>query len=241
MFNIQPIGYVQSCYQEKFGIPRQPNLVTEAKARIALLDTFSLESVRGLDEFSHIWIIFRFHMTAAQGWHPTVRPPRLGGNQRVGVFATRSTFRPNALGLSVVRLVSMVEHNRQVCLDLQGADLLDGTPILDIKPYLPYVDAIPDAQAGYAQQAPCEVLQVRFSKNASVQCQQKSTQWQVNMELLIRQILQQDPRPAYRTTLKDSRTYGMRLYDFDLHWRYDADGIEVLDLSPKSSLPQTKH
>ncbi|WP_020561259.1 tRNA (N6-threonylcarbamoyladenosine(37)-N6)-methyltransferase TrmO [Thiofilum flexile] len=240
MFSIQPIGYIQSCYQEKFGIPRQPNLVSEAKARINLLETFSLESVRGLQEFSHIWVIFRFHLTAEQGWHPTVRPPRLGGNQRVGVFATRSTFRPNALGLSVVSLSGIVECNGQVSLELRGADLLNGTPIIDIKPYIPYVDALPHAQAGYAQQAPLSQVKVRFALQASVQCQQKSTQWGVNMELLIRQILQQDPRPAYRTTQQDHREYGMRLYDFDLHWRYDADGIEVLDLS-EGSLPHTKH
>lgn len=240
MFSIQPIGYVQSCYQEKFGIPRQPNLVSEAKAKICLMPEFALESVRGLGEFSHIWVIFRFHLTADQGWHPTVRPPRLGGNQRLGVFATRSTFRPNALGLSVLQLVGIQEQAQQICLDLLGADLLNGTPIIDIKPYIPYVDAIPNAQAGYAQQAPLSLVKVRFSQLASVQCQQKSTQWQVNMELLIRQILQQDPRPAYRLLQRDTREYGMRLYDFDLHWHYDADGIEVLDLS-EGSLPQTKH
>ena len=240
MFSIQPIGYVQSCYQEKFGIPRQPNLVSEAKAHIVLLETFPLESVRGLAEFSHIWVIFRFHMTAEQGWHPTVRPPRLGGNQRLGVFATRSTFRPNALGLSVVQLTRIVEQKGQGCLELQGEDLLHGTPVLDIKPYIPYVDALPDARASYAQHPPLSQLTVRFSQLASVQCQQKSTQWRVNMELLIRQILQQDPRPAYRTTLKDSREYGMRLYDFDLHWRYDADGIEVLDLG-EGCRPPLKH
>lgn len=240
MFSIQPIGYIQSCYREKFGIPRQPNLVTEARATIQLLSTFPLESVRGLAEFSHIWLIFRFHLTAEQGWHPTVRPPRLGGNQRVGVFATRSTFRPNGLGLSVVQLLEIKESNGQVGLSVQGADLLDGTPIMDIKPYIPYVDAVPQARAGFAQNAPQSPLAVRFSLIASGQCQQQSTQWGVNMELLIRQILQQDPRPAYRVGVVDTHIYGMRLYDFDLHWRYDADGIEVLELTPVTT-PQVQH
>lgn len=235
MFNIQPVGYIRSCYREKFGVPRQPNLVTEARAQLVLLPEFPLETVRGLQGFSHLWLIFRFHLTSDQGWHPTVRPPRLGGNQRLGVFATRSTFRPNSLGLSVVQLLGISESKGQVRLELQGADLLDGTPIVDIKPYLPYVDALPQARAGFAQLAPVSALKVRFSTIASVQCQDQSTKWQVNMELLICQILQQDPRPAYRVGTLDTREYGMRLYDFDVHWRYDADEIEVLDLTPCQS------
>ena len=230
-FQFQPIGFIQSCYKEKFGIPRQPGLVTEAKARLTLIAPFNqVAMLRGLEQFSHIWLIFVFHATQHQGWHPTVRPPRLGGNKRLGVFATRSTFRPNPLGLSVAALTSINIQGGLISLELQGSDLLDGTPILDIKPYIPYADALSHAQAGFATEPPNLGLNVQFTALALNQCQQKQVQWGVNIQGLITQILQQDPRPAYQHTQAAKRVYAMRLYDFDLKWDYSAAGIRVLEL-----------
>ena len=230
-FQFQPIGFIQSCYKEKFGIPRQPGLVTEARASLTLTPPFNqADTVRGLTQFSHIWLIFVFHATQQQGWHPTVRPPRLGGNKRLGVFATRSTFRPNPIGLSVAALTSINIQNGTIRLELQGCDLLDGTPILDIKPYIPYADALPHAVAGFANEAPTVLQAVSFTALALQQCQHKQAQWGVDVQRLITQILQQDPRPSYQQTTNVPRVYAMRLYDFDLKWEYNATGIHVLVL-----------
>ena len=233
MVAFSPIGYVRSPYKEKFGIPRQPNLVPEARAILELVAPFNQpESVRGLEGFSHIWVIFVFHATAAQGWKPTVRPPRLGGNARLGVFATRSTFRPNPLGLSVAQLCGIERRGNGVCLTLAGVDLLDGTPVLDIKPYLPYADALYQARAGFAPDAPMALQgRVTFTELADQQCAQQQRQLNTDVRLLIEQILHQDPRPSYRHGLADDRVYAMRLYDFDLRWRYTPTGIEVLELA----------
>ena len=236
--SMQPLGFISSCYKEKFGIPRQPNLVTAARATLTLVPPYNQpETVRGLESFSHIWIIFVFHATQQQGWHPTVRPPRLGGNTRMGVFATRSTFRPNPLGLSVAKLCGIQVQGSNIKLELTGTDLLDGTPVLDIKPYLPYADALYHATAGFAPQAPVAQWQVMFSAQASQQCQRKQQQWQhTNLRLLIEQILSQDPRPSYQQARGEGRIYAMRLYDFDLRWHYTVEGIEVLELVDEQDL-----
>lgn len=228
---LKPIGFIQSCYKEKFGIPRQPGLVTAAQAQLKLLPAFSqADAFKGLEQFSHLWLIFCFHANPRLAWSNTVRPPRLGGNKRLGVFATRSTFRPNPLGLSVARLDKLDFTGRRACLHLSAVDLLDGTPIFDIKPYLPYADSLPAAQGGFAESAPKSQWTVSFTMQAQSQCQQKSQQWQVSLELLIRQILEQDPRPSYRANSEDERVYAMKLYDFDLKWHYKAGCIEVLEL-----------
>lgn len=227
-----PIGYIQSPYKEKFGIPRQPGLVTEARATLTLVAPFNQpESVRGLENFSHLWVIFVFHATAAQGWKPTVRPPRLGGNARLGVFATRSTFRPNPLGLSVAQLCSIQQQGSSITLELAGVDLLDGTPVLDIKPYLPYADALLQARAGFAAEAPPVQQVVTFSATAELQCTQQQGRWHGDVRRLIVQILSQDPRPSYQQGQHAGRVYAMRLYDFDLRWHYTPAGIEVLELA----------
>src|SRR5690554_2357523 len=149
MHSIISIGYIESPYRQKFAIPRQPGLVKSARGAIRLENEFAHpDCTRGLEEFSHLWVQFIFHETQAQGWKPLVRPPRLGGNEKRGVFATRSTFRPNAIGLSVVELVE-VQLSPKPKLIVRGLDLLDGTPIIDIKPYLPYADAIPNARGGF--------------------------------------------------------------------------------------------
>lgn len=174
---LQPIGVVQSCYKEKFGIPRQPRLVTEARAELHLLPHIvSADAIMGLEQFSYIWLLFGFHATQSQGWKPLVRPPRLGGKQRLGVFATRSMFRPNPLGLSAVRLLNIQVSGSNIVLMLGGADVLDGTPVFDIKPYIPYADAIVEAEGGFAATGPIVQWSIMFtdqalgmsSKNATV-------------------------------------------------------------------------
>ncbi len=230
-FSFNPIGTINSCYKEKFGIPRQPNLVPAAETQLLLNQEFSEESVRGLEGFSHIWISFIFHATQAQGWKPMVRPPRLGGNKKVGVFATRSTFRPNPLGLSVVELERIEASAAGIILHLRGCDLLDQTPVIDIKPYLPYVDAVFDAQSGFAENSPAVNQQVKFSQQAKSDCELATLRIGVEVEKLVLQVLQLDPRPSYKQGEKTARVYSMKLYDFDLKWKYlDDNKIMVLAL-----------
>ncbi len=146
MYSIEPIGIIETPYKEKFAVPRQPRLVPAAKARVKLLgEANSPEAVRGLEQFSHVWLLFLFDQNLEAGWKPTVRPPRLGGNERIGVFASRSTFRPNGIGMSAVEMKSITKKGDQIYIDLGSVDLVDGTPIVDIKPYIPYSDAIPEA------------------------------------------------------------------------------------------------
>lgn len=229
-FKLNQIGIIHSCFKEKFGIPRQPGLVREARAELELLPPYNRpEAVRGLEAFSHLWVIFVFHECMRDAWKPTVRPPRLGGNQRLGVFATRSTFRPNPVGMSVVEL-DRIDVENGVRLYLKGVDLLDGTPVLDIKPYLPYADAITDAHGGFADEAPSARLKVVFSDNALAACEARSSR-HPGLQTLITQVLARDPRPAYAGEDAGERVYGMRLLDFDLKWRIAGDEVIVLDLT----------
>lgn len=219
MFNCTQIGVIHSCFREKFGIPRQAGLAPAATAKLELLSPYNApEALRGLEGFSHIWLLFVFHAIPAGQWQPTVRPPRLGGKQRLGVFATRSPFRPNPLGLSAVGLQGIdAAHG---VLHLSGVDLLDGTPILDIKPYLPYADHIVDAVGGFAAHAPHHPLQVTFSKAAEDFCAAWTTG---DLRELITQIIRQDPRPAYAHRQAAMQTYAIKLYDFDVHWQTCGD------------------
>lgn len=203
---LEPIGFLRTCFGEKFAVPRQPGLCPEAWGRLELLPAFSSpEAVRGLEGFSHVWLIFGFHQTADQGWHPTVRPPRLGGNQRIGVFATRSTFRPNPLGLSLVRLERIEQSGHRTSLDLGGVDLVDGTPIYDIKPYLPYAESIPDASGGYAP-APAARLSVTVAPEAEADFAALPERSQ----RVIRRCLELDPRPATHAK-RHGQSYGALL------------------------------
>lgn len=153
-YNFTSIGTIHSCYEEKFGIPRQPGLV-DSPATIEIDAAYSQdEAFRELETFSHIWVIFVFHEINNKNWNPTVRPPRLGGNQRIGVFASRSMFRPNPIGLSVVELTSIERKNKKIVLNITGGDFLNLTPVLDIKPYIPYADSINTTKAGYATVKP---------------------------------------------------------------------------------------
>ncbi|RUO34621.1 tRNA (N6-threonylcarbamoyladenosine(37)-N6)-methyltransferase TrmO [Aliidiomarina soli] len=213
MYTLEPIAIVESPYKEKFAIPRQPGLVPSAEGRVVLQGAFNNpQCLQGLEQFSHLWLQFIFHQTQAQGWKPLVRPPRLGGNSKVGVFASRSTFRPNALGLSVVRLQRVECRNGQWQLVISGFDLLDQTPIVDIKPYLHYSDAVHDSQSGFAQLPP-ELMPVTFAPEV-----EDFFARQPNFAQLVREVLAQDPRPAYRHGQSDNRTYGVRLSDYNINW-----------------------
>lgn len=211
-------------------MPRQPGIATAAAATLELLPPYDRdETLEGLDGFSHVWIVFVFHATADQGWHPTVRPPRLGGNARVGVFASRSTFRPNPIGVSVVELAGFGREDGKLVLHLRGADLIDGTPVLDIKPYVPYADSIANARGGFASSAPQNQLTVQFTVDAEQQIEARSAT-HPQLRELIAQVLSADPRPAYRDDASAERIYGMRLYDFDLRWRVEGEVARVIEL-----------
>jgi len=227
---IVPIGTVRSCFGEKFAVPRQPGLCPSSWGDLVFEKEFRDPSaLRGLEGFSHVWLIFGFHETVQQGWQPTVRPPRLGGNTRVGVFATRSTFRPNGLGLSLVRLEGIdAAHPEGPVLKLGGLDLIDGTPIYDIKPYLPYAEALPDAAGGYAGEAP-PVLSVTVSSQAEVAFSKLSAR----TRQLILECLAQDPRPAVQTTKAD-KVFGALLGGHQVRFQFGEAGCEIVSIGPSS-------
>ncbi|HHI92467.1 MAG TPA: tRNA (N6-threonylcarbamoyladenosine(37)-N6)-methyltransferase TrmO [Gammaproteobacteria bacterium] len=234
-FDFQPIGIIHSCYTEKFGIPRQSGLVTAAPVTLELYAPYDRpEALMELRGFSHVWVIFVFHQAMRDEWKPTVRPPRLGGNQRIGVFASRSPFRPNPIGLSAVMLEDIQCDNGHCQLRLRGGDFLDGTPVLDIKPYLPYADALPDACGGFAAQPPHNEMTVVFNELATAQCARWEQAQYPGLRSLIEQVLQADPRPAYRVGRKDKQSFGMRLYDLDVKWVVCGSRIEVTALSLKA-------
>ena len=234
----RPIGIIRSPFREKFGIPRQPGLAPAARATLEPVPPYDRpEAFEGLDDFSHIWVLFHFHATARETWKPTVRPPRLGGNRRVGVFASRSMFRPNPIGLSVVALERIDRAGPRPILHLRGADLLDGTPVLDIKPYLPWVDALPGARAAYAGNRPGTVMPVRYAPAARKQLND-AARMDPDFPALVEQVLALDPRPAYRTAKDErARVYGMRLAGFDVRWKMTDAGIEVVTVEPESRQP----
>lgn len=232
-FQFSQIGVVHSPYREKFAIPRQPGLA-QVSAVVELLPRFAhADAVLGLDEFSHIWITFVFHALSvkseqsAPDWKPLVRPPRLGGNEKLGVFATRSTHRPNPIGLSVVEL-QRVEIDNGVRLHVLGADLLDGTPVLDIKPYIPYADAISQARGGFAQFAPSR-LSVRWQTEALFATRSVPG----DLQAMIEEILSFDPRPAYQD--EPNRIYGVLIDDYNVRFRIDSAGVEIVGIDPASS------
>ena len=196
MTALDPIGIVHSCFGGKFGVPRQPGLCPSAWGTLEFRESYrSPEAIRGLEGFSHVWLIFGFHETAAEGWKATVRPPRLGGNQRVGVFASRSTFRPNGLGLSLVRLEGIEMRGAEgPVLLLGGLDLIDGTPVYDIKPYLAYAESIPGAAAGFAGDG-IPRLRVEIADEAA----DEWAELPERARALIGEALALDPRPAVQS------------------------------------------
>ena len=220
------IATIRNDFPTKFGLPRQSGLVEGLRSLVVFEPEFRVpEALRGLEGFSHLWLIWQFHRAQREEWSPTVRPPRLGGNTRVGVFATRSPFRPNPIGLSCVRLeeIRRVEGLGQV-LVVSGADMMDGTPVYDIKPYLPYADCHPEALGGFAKEAWREPLRV------SVAPELLSRVPQDRREALLG-VLGQDPRPAYQHD--PERVYGFEYAGLEVRFRVAGDALEVTDIQRK--------
>ena len=233
-YNVSPVGFVRSCFKEKFAIPRQPQLAPAARGCLELVAPFDQgEAVQGLEQVSHVWLLFLFHQALEDKPRLKVRPPRLGGNQSMGVFATRATHRPNGIGQSVVRL-DKVEAGR---LWISGIDLLDGTPVLDIKPYVPYADALPHASNRIASAAP-ELIPVHWEDSALLQACEHSQRLGEPLVELIEQCLAQDPRPAYQVPAPERR-YGAQFWDMDVRWHYPQPGmIRVLEVVPAKNPAQ---
>lgn len=228
---LTPVAIIHSPYKEKFSVPRQPDLVQDGTGWLELLPPYnSPDCVRGLEQFSHLWLIFQFDQIPQGKWQPTVRPPRLGGNQRVGVFASRATHRPNPLGLSKVALQGIDYSNGKVRLQLGSVDLVDGTPIFDIKPYLAYADSEPNAISGFAQHKPPVNLQVKFSPMAQTAVQ-KIEEFQPHFQRFLTEVLQQDPRPAYQQGQLSRRIYGVHLFEFNVRFCFQEQGkVEVVEI-----------
>ena len=222
-FSMKTIARIHSDFAGKFGVPRQSGLVEALEARVVFEPEYrNPAALRGLEGFSHIWLVWVFDQAVRAEWSPTVRPPRLGGNARLGVFATRSPFRPNPLGLSCVRLVE-VRQDRALgpVLTVAGADLLDGTPIYDIKPYLPYADCRPEAAEGYTGKTKVHELLVDFPKELL-------ERYPMEKRAAVVGILAQDPRPAY---VRDpERVYGVAFGEFDIKFQVNGDRLTVRDV-----------
>lgn len=219
----EPIGVVRSCFPDKFGIPRQANLVPAARGRLVLRPPFDRdEALHGLDGFSHLWLVFLFHEALAEGWRPTVRPPRLGGRRKVGVFASRAPFRPNPIGLSAVKYLGAERTDEGLILHLAGIDLLDGTPVLDIKPYIPYADSHPEALGGFAQEPPGRDWEISLSDSAQRQLHAADPDGTRQLRELITQVLRQDPRPGYMDRYPDRTDFGLRLDELEIRWRLEG-------------------
>lgn len=216
------IAYIRNDFKSKFGVPRQSGLVKNLTATIVFEPEYrDSTALRGIEQFSHLWLIWQFSEAVREDWSPTVRPPRLGGNKRVGVFATRSPFRPNAIGLSSVKLEGIEHTASGTVIHVSGADLMNGTPILDIKPYLPFTDSHPDAVGGFADEKLDYSLQVECPDNL--------------LELLptgkrqaLLEVLAQDPRPSYQND--DSRVYGFSFADFEIKFTVAGDLLTVTQI-----------
>lgn len=221
------IAHIHSDFGEKFGIPRQSGLVEELEAVIIFEPEYRKEEAfRGLEHFSHIWLIWQFSENMREGWSSTVRPPRLGGNERMGVFATRSPFRPNEIGLSSVRLHRIGKLPKWgPVLYVSGADLMNGTPIFDIKPYLPYVDSHPEAEGGFADGCRGHCLEVVFPEDLIERIPEKKRK-------ALRGVLAEDPRPAYQQD--PDRIYGMNFAGREIQFRVETDRLIVVDVKEKS-------
>lgn len=222
--NIQVIARMHSDFSTKFGIPRQSGLVEELKSTIVFEPEFrNPDALRGIADFSHLWIIWQFSDAVRQGWSPTVRPPRLGGNTRMGVFATRSPFRPNNLGLSSVRLLG-VEHTDKfgTVLHVGGADLMDGTPIFDIKPYIAYGDSHPEAKGGFTDTAGEFLLAVDFPEALLQKLPEEKRDAAIG-------VLSHDPRPSYQR--KPDRVYGLTFAGFDIRFKVVDETLTVLEVN----------
>ncbi len=217
------IGHIKTDFKEKFGIPRQSGLVKESTGKIVFEKEYNVpEAFRGLEDFSHIWVLWQFSEAVRDNWSPTVRPPLLGGNKRMGVFATRSPFRPNSVGLSALKLENVEFSPKEgVILHVSGADLLDGTPIYDIKPYLPYADSIPDAIGGFTENLEERKLEVKFPAELLQKVREEK-------RTALKAVLQADPRPSYQND--PERVYGMSFADYEVKFTVDGKNLKVIDI-----------
>lgn len=221
---IQVIARMHSDFPTKFGIPRQSGLVEQLRSTIVFEPEYrNPDALRGIEDFSHLWIIWQFSEAVRSDWSPTVRPPRLGGNTRLGVFATRSPFRPNSLGLSSVKLLG-VEHTEKygTVLHVGGADLMDGTPIFDIKPYIPYGDCHPDATGGFTDHADDFILKVNFPQDLL-------SRLPADKQDAAIAVLSHDPRPSYQR--KPGRIYGLCFAGFDIRFTVEEDTLTVVEIT----------
>ena len=226
MKKLEYIARIHTDFPTKFGIPRQSGLVSTKGTIVFEPEYRKEEALKGLEECSHLWLIWEFSEAVRTGWSPTVRPPRLGGNTRLGVFATRSPFRPNRIGLTVVRLIRMEEENGRITLVVSGADLMDGTPIVDIKPYLPYVDSVPDAVGGFTEQNERHRLTVDFPEKLKKYVPKQNLP-------AVMGLLAQDPRPRYQADA--SRVYGLEFGGYEIKFRVDSQTLTVTDIIKKDS------
>lgn len=224
-FSFEPIAVMRTVFRQKFGIPRQPGLVPEATGTLEFPKSDRLRTaLRGLEQFSHLWVVYVFHETGAELWKPSVRPPRLGGAKKMGVLASRSPHRPNPIGLSVVKILNIdLDHRAGPRIEVEGVDMLDGTPVLDIKPYVPYADSVKKARSGWAPEAP-KRHRVAFLPSARKKLTSKA------QEKLIRRILSLDPRPAFQQRKGPSGDYGIWVGDVDVKWKIDGASFVVTDL-----------
>ena len=225
---MKTIAYIRNDFSSKFGVPRQPGLVPEITSTIVFEPEYRVvEALRGIEGYSHLWVIWRFHQAERERWSPTVRPPRLGGNARVGVFATRSPYRPNPIGLSVVKLVAVERDERLgMVLRVSGADMVDGTPVLDIKPYLPYADCVPEATGGFTQ--------TTEKRQVEVVCPEE---WLDRVPPEKRDallgILRQDPRPAYQND--PERVYGFGFAGLEVRFRVEEGTLTVVEITEEET------
>lgn len=220
--SIKVIARIRSDFKTKFGVPRQSGLVEALRARIVFEPEYrNADALRGIEGFSHLWLIWQFSEAVREDWSPTVRPPRLGGNKRVGVFASRSPFRPNHIGLSCVKLERIEYTGEGPVLIVRGADLMDGTPILDVKPYLPYADSRPDAAGGFTDAISARVLHADIPEELLRRVPEEKRE-------PLREVLEQDPRPSYQDD--PERVYGFGFAGMEVRFRA-ADGVlTVLDI-----------
>lgn len=216
---MRPIAHIYNDYTEKFGIPRQSGRATGVLSRVVFEPPYNVsEAFREIEGFSHLWLLFDFSKAHTEKFSPTVRPPRLGGNARVGVFASRSPFRPNSIGLSVVELIKTEKTTDGVTLIVAGADILNGTPIYDVKPYLPYADALPNAKGGYTETTQKRTLSVRFENGVEKKFPSEKLQG-------LTEVLREDPRPSYQDD--NERVYKMRFGNYDVCFVVDGDILTV--------------
>ena len=217
------IAHIRSDFPTKFGIPRQSGLVDELRSTVVFETEFrNADALRGIEGFSHLWLIWEFSESVGKPWSPTVRPPRLGGNTRLGVFATRSPFRPNPVGLSCVRLLGVEQTKDGPVLQIAGADLMDGTPIYDIKPYVPYADCHPEALGGFTTQADDFLLTVEFPNHLLSKIPE-------NRREALLAVLSHDPRPSYQSD--PNRIYGMEFAGFDIRFCVKGKNLCVTEVS----------